>query len=147
MQTPPYEERFDNEYWRIKSITIIWASFWVMVFLLGLLVIVFFSGCATIELDCPTTGGETIAVGGSTVGNQIVALGILAAQGAMKSGGLAAREGATAAAPPPVMHVHYSYVPIFGSDYVSCQATGGGAPAPIPVAVMSMPANTTTTTH
>lgn len=93
------------------------------------------AGCAQIEMDCPQTGGETIAIGGSTVGNQIVALGLLAGQGAMKSGGLMAREGDVAPA-KPTMHVHYAWSPIFGSDYVSCQATGGTG-APIPVAVVS----------
>ena len=94
------------------------------------------AGCADIEMDCPPTGGETIAVGGSTVGNQIVALGVAAGQGAAKSGGLMAREGA--ASPGPVMHVHYRYVPLFGSDYVACQATGASGAA-IPVTVVNMP--------
>ena len=99
-----------------------------------LILIVALSGCASIDMDCPKTGGETIAIGGSTVGNQIVALGATAAQGAMKSGGLmAAREGAAEAA--PVMHVHYSYLPIFGADYVACQNTPQPS-APLPVNVV-----------
>ena len=108
--------------------------------LLGLLML---SGCATVDLDCPTTGGETIAVGGSTVGNQIVALGLLAGQGALKSAGFAAREGATAPA-SPVMHVHYSWIPIFGADYVACQNTSGAA-TPVPVNVVNMPTSMPTT--
>jgi hypothetical protein len=92
------------------------------------------SGCATIDMECPKTGGETIAIGGSTVGNQIIALGATAAQGAMKTGGLmAAREQAAAA--EPVMHVHYSYLPIFGADYVACQNTPQPS-APLPVNVV-----------
>ena len=92
------------------------------------------SSCAVVDMDCPLTGSETIAIGGSTVGNQIIALGATAAQGAMKSGGLMAREGATAPA-APVMHVHYSWVPIFGADYVSCANTPQPT-APLPVNVV-----------
>lgn len=95
------------------------------------------SGCVVIDMDCPPTGGETIAVGGSTVGNQIVTMGLAAGQGAMKSGGLMAREGA-AAPGGPVMHVHYSYLAWFGSDYVACQATGSSGGA-VPVTVVNMP--------
>lgn len=102
-----------------------------------LLLAVLFAGCATIDMDCPSSGSETIVIGGSTVGNQIIALGATAAQGAMKSGGLMAKDAATTGGPAgPVMHVHYSWVPIFGADYVACQNTPQPT-APLPVAVVS----------
>lgn len=103
--------------------------------LIGLLLMLACSSCAVVDMDCPTTGSETIAIGGSTVGNQVIALGAVAAQGAMKGAGLMAREGDIAPA-KPAMHVHYAYMPVFGADYVSCINTPPPAAGAIPVNVV-----------
>ena len=80
-------------------------------------------GCARIHIACPENGSTTVAVGGSTVGLQLLAMGATAGRVA----------GFMAPAPAPstaASYVDYAYLPIFGSDSVSCNS----APAPVPSA-------------
>jgi hypothetical protein len=76
-------------------------------------------GCATVHLDCSSGTPQTFAITGSTVGSQLLAVGIAAAKGA----------GFAATAPPTTTPqgstLDYSYVPIFGSDSggLGCGAT------------------------
>lgn len=73
------------------------------------------AGCATIDADCPTDGSTIeAAVGGSTVGTTGLQLATAAATGA----GAMAGPNTPPAPSPGACHVHYTYLPIFGSDYV-----------------------------
>jgi tagatose-1,6-bisphosphate aldolase non-catalytic subunit AgaZ/GatZ len=70
-------------------------------------------GCAKVHLDCSSGLPQTFSVTGSTVGNQIVALGV-AAEGAAGFAGKAPGE-----APTPVPQgstLDYSWLAIFGPD-------------------------------
>lgn len=91
------------------------------------------AGCATIDATCPTDGSTTIiAIGGSTVGTTALAYG----QAAGKAAGVMAKAGATAATTPGSCSVHYSYIPIFGSDYVQL---GTQPQQPTPTIVVAAP--------
>jgi hypothetical protein len=96
-------------------------------------------GCATVHIECPTDGSTTtVAVGGSTVGQQLLTLGLAAA----KTAGFAQRTpGAMTTPPAPASTVDYKWVPIFGSDYASC---AGSVPPPVaPPQVIMVPAGMT----
>jgi hypothetical protein len=73
---------------------------------LGLLV----QGCARVHLDCSSGLPQTFSITGSTVGNQLVALGVAAAG----AGGLAGKEGSTTT--PQGSTLDYDYLAIFGPD-------------------------------
>lgn len=94
--------------------------------------LVVLAGCATIDGTCPTDGSTTIiAIGGATVGNDALA----AAQGLGKAAGMMAKAGDQQ---PGTCHVHYTYIPIFGSDYVK-MGTQGVAPTPLIITVPAGP--------
>jgi hypothetical protein len=102
-------------------------------------VIVGLWGCAKIHIECPTDGSTTtVAVGGSTVGQQLLTLGLAAA----KTAGFAQRvPSATTTPPAPASTVDYEYAPLFGSDYASC---AGSVPPPVaPPQVIMVPAGMT----
>jgi len=81
---------------------------------LYLLLAVAVIGCAKIHLDCSSGLPQTFAITGSTVGNQLVALGVAAAAG---MGGVGAKQGDTVTASTTQgSTLDYSYVPIFGPD-------------------------------
>ncbi len=82
-------------------------------FLLVPLLALALAGCAKVHLDCSSGLPQTFAITGSTVGNQLVALGVAAAGAAGMAG--KAPEGATA----PTQQgstLDYSYLAIFGPD-------------------------------
>ena len=101
--------------------------------ILALVAMSFLTGCATIDMDCPTSGSETVSIGGSNIGNQAFTIG----QGIASKAGLMA-SAPKLAADQPSCHVHYTYVPIFGSDSVT--ATHTDPPASTPLAVTVVPA-------
>jgi hypothetical protein len=107
-----------------------------LIFLIPLLALVC-TRCATIDVDCPDDGTTTTAaIGGNTVGLQLLAMAQMAAKGA------AFARNVPAAAATPVnstSHVHYSYAPIFGSDYVSCAGHIEPASAPTPSIILVSP--------
>lgn len=100
--------------------------------LVGLLALM---GCAKIHIDCPTSGATTVSVGGSTVGLTAIAMGQMAAQGA----GFMGRASAAPAPSPAASYVDYSYIPIFGPDYASCNAQPPAQQMPIPLPVSVVP--------
>jgi hypothetical protein len=90
-------------------------------------------GCATIDIDCPDDGTTTtVAVGGNTVGLTLLTFGLAAAKGA----GFAKQPAAGATTTASTSHVHYTYVPIFGNDGVSCAGHVAPAAAPTPTIIM-----------
>jgi hypothetical protein len=90
-------------------------------------------GCATVHIECPTDGSTTtVAVGGSTVGQQLLTLGLAAA----KTAGFA-RQAPAAGTPPPASTVDYKWLAIWGSDYASC--AGNVPPTVAPPAVIIVP--------
>ena len=95
-------------------------------------------GCATITetVACPASStGVNFALQGSTVGNQLLAMG----QAAAGAAGFMAKEGA--AAPTTTATMKYTYIPIFGSDSGSLTCTQPAVPPTIittgpPVAIL-----------
>ena len=77
------------------------------------IVVLMGSGCARVHLDCSAGTPQTFAITGSTVGNQLVALGVAAAG----ASGVAGREGgATPPTPTGGSTLDYDYLAIFGPD-------------------------------
>lgn len=89
--------------------------------------------CATIDMDCATSGTQTFTIGGSNVGNQLLTAGMAAA----KTAGFLAMAKDTSGNPVanPACHVHYTYVPIFGTDTVASQHLEPTPTTPTPVNV------------
>jgi hypothetical protein len=75
---------------------------------LGLLV----QGCARVHLDCSSGLPQTFSITGSTVGNQLVALGVAAAG----AGTLAGKDGTAPAPATQGSTLDYDYLAIFGPD-------------------------------
>lgn len=85
---------------------------------IGILLTVLLAGCAKIHMACPTTGVQTVTIGGSTVGYTLLSMAGTAAHaaGLMQSTAPQQSAGTT---------VDYEYVPLFGEDFVSCGAMPG----------------------
>jgi hypothetical protein len=79
-------------------------------------------GCARIHINCPADSIEHVMVGGSNVGT--VALSALITAGTTAGLLLAPEPTVTR---PPMATIDYTYVPIFGMDYVEC----GQGPLPM----------------
>lgn len=96
-------------------------------------------GCATIDetVACPASStGVNFALQGSTIGNQLLAMG----QAAAGAAGFMAKAGASSA-PVTTATMKYTYIPIFGSDSGSLTCTQPAAPPTIitmgpPVAIL-----------
>ncbi len=78
------------------------------------------AGCAHMHVVCQDAGTTTLAVGGSTVGQQLITAGLAAAKTA---GFMAVAPQPLKAAAPTAQaqsFVDYNYMPVFGPDYASC---------------------------
>ncbi len=78
-----------------------------------------------------------MAVGGNTAGQQILTLGLSVAGTAAKGASLAMAPQKSAETPQSQSFVDYTYLPIFGSDFASCNT----APPTPGVSVMFLSPN------
>ncbi len=102
----------------------------------------FLGACAHMHIVCQDSGMTSMAVGGNTAGQQILTLGLSVAGAAAKGGGLMAMASPrdTRDIPPTPQaqsYVDYTYLPIFGSDFASCNT----APPTPGVSVMFLSPN------
>ena len=91
--------------------------------------------CARVHLDCSSGLPQTFSITGSTVGNQIVALGVAAAGAA----GFAAKAPDGTTTTPQGSTLDYDYLAIFGPDN---GGLGCGTTAPATTTVNNSPGGT-----
>ncbi len=110
--------------------------------LLPVLAFLLSGGCAHMHIVCQDAGSTSLAVGGNTAGQQILSVGLAAASAAAQGAKFMAMTPQPPKATPSAQSqsfVDYSYLPVFGPDYASCNT----APPPQPptTSIMFVSAN------
>jgi len=92
-------------------------------------------GCAHMHVVCQDAGTTTLAVGGNTVGQQLLTAGLAAAKTA---GFMAVAPPEKGAAPTAQAQsfVDYNYMPVFGPDYASCSTNPPPTPPSTSIVMM-----------